>query len=255
MFHDLVPHGCEDASGFPGRDAARYKVTPERFAGHVDAILGRLGWATVSASVAITFDDGGVSALRGADVLESRGLRGWFFVTTDYIGQRGFLDRRSLRDLDARGHVIGSHSCSHPLRMAHCSSRQLSAEWIDSRGELTDILGHDVLTASVPGGDYARSVAISAGTAGFTTLFTSEPMRAIAHVGPVAVHGRFVVRSGTKPKTVSALVAGAPLPVMRQFVGWQLRKGMKRAAGSAYLELRRRLLRHGREVSWGDTKG
>lgn len=255
MFHDLVPQGGEDASGFPGRDAARYKVTPEHFAAHVDAIVSVLGWATASASVVITFDDGGVSALRAADVLENRKLRGWFFVTTGYIGHRGFLDARDLRDLDARGHVVGSHSRSHPLRLAHCSSRQLSDEWAGSRDDLTDILGHSVLTASVPGGDYAERVAVAAGAAGFTTLFTSEPTRALAQAGAVTVHGRFVVRRGTKPRTVSALVAGAPWPAIRQLVGWNLRKGMKGVAGSAYLDLRRRLLRHGREVSWGDRKG
>jgi peptidoglycan/xylan/chitin deacetylase (PgdA/CDA1 family) len=254
MFHDVVPPGCEDASGFPGRDAARYKVTPQHFAAHIDAILSRLGWATASASLVITFDDGGESALRAADVLENRRLRGWFFVTTGYIGHRGFLDARGLRDLDARGHVVGSHSRSHPLRMAHCSSRQLSDEWVGSRDDLTGILGHPVLTASVPGGDYAEQVAVAAGAAGFTTLFTSEPTRPVVHVGPVAVRGRFVVRRGTKLRTLSAHVAGSRWPAMRQFVGWNLRKGLKHATGWAYLDLRRWLLRHGDDVSWGDTK-
>ena len=31
MYHDVVPHGLEDSSGFPGRDSARYKVTPAQF--------------------------------------------------------------------------------------------------------------------------------------------------------------------------------------------------------------------------------
>ena len=28
MYHDVVAPGADDASGFPGRDAALYKVTP-----------------------------------------------------------------------------------------------------------------------------------------------------------------------------------------------------------------------------------
>ena len=38
MYHDVVPAGAEDTSGFPGRDAALYKVTPELFDTHLEAI-------------------------------------------------------------------------------------------------------------------------------------------------------------------------------------------------------------------------
>jgi hypothetical protein len=38
MYHDIVAAGDEDTSGFPGRDAALYKITPEAFAAHLDAI-------------------------------------------------------------------------------------------------------------------------------------------------------------------------------------------------------------------------
>ena len=65
----------------------------------------------------ITVDDGGVSYYTVvADRLERLGWRGHCFVTTDMIGQRGFLTRRQIRELDGRGHIIGSHSASHPTR-------------------------------------------------------------------------------------------------------------------------------------------
>ena len=38
MYHDLVAVGDEDSSGFPGRDAALYKITPRMFAAHLNAI-------------------------------------------------------------------------------------------------------------------------------------------------------------------------------------------------------------------------
>jgi len=38
MYHDVVAAGDEDVSGFPGRDAALYKVTPATFAAHLDAL-------------------------------------------------------------------------------------------------------------------------------------------------------------------------------------------------------------------------
>jgi peptidoglycan/xylan/chitin deacetylase (PgdA/CDA1 family) len=254
MYHDIVATGSEDASGFPGRDAARYKLSPERFVSHIDAILAVAATSTAARPLTITFDDGGASATLAADLLEARGLRGWFFITADYIGRPGFVNRRALQDLHARGHIVGSHSCSHPLRIAQCSDGQLLDEWTRSRGELTEMLGDDVTTASVPGGDYSKRVAIAASAAGLTQLFTSEPSYALERVDGVAVRGRFVVRAGTTPATVAAVVAGARWPAARQRVSWNVRKALKRTAGASYLEVRRMLLRHGREVRWGDIK-
>src|SRR5262245_15239565 len=131
MYHDVVAAGADDTSGFPGRDAALYKVTPEQFASHLDAIarlnapdlpnLPGLPGPRREATPRITFDDGGVSALVAADLLEARGRIGYFFITANYIGTRGFVARDDIRALARRGHVVGSHSCSHPLRMGHCS--------------------------------------------------------------------------------------------------------------------------------------
>ena len=51
-------------------------------------------------------------------MLERYGWPGYFFVATDWIGRPGFLNAAQFRELDSRGHVIGSHSCSYPERMA-----------------------------------------------------------------------------------------------------------------------------------------
>src|SRR6476659_11173864 len=149
MYHDIVAAGDEDSSGFPGRDAALYKITPEIFAAHLDAIAST---ATAALAPLITFDDGGKSAIAAAQMLEERGWRGWFFVTTNYIGTRGFLSAADIRQLASRGHVVGSHACSHPLRMGHCSRPQLIEEFSRSRSVLSDLVGSDVRVASVPGG-------------------------------------------------------------------------------------------------------
>ncbi len=53
----------------------------------------------------------------------------------------GFVDAASIRDLDRRGHVVGSHSCSHPLRIGHCSAAQLRDEWNRSRDVISAIVG------------------------------------------------------------------------------------------------------------------
>jgi len=261
MYHDIVAAGEEDTSGFPGRDAALYKVTPATFAAHLDALalLHDLpGPVAVPApprhpTVVMTFDDGGRSALLAADLLEQRARIGHFFVTTDYIGIRGFLTEGEIRELAQRGHVIGSHSCSHPLRMGHCSWSQLLAEWSRSCSILGDIVGDEVRSASVPGGDFAPQVAEAAARAGITQLFTSEPTGDARYAFGLTTIGRFAIQRGTTADTAAALASGDWLPCARQAVLWKAKKVSKRLGGQRYLQIRKLLLRHGDDVRWGDT--
>jgi peptidoglycan/xylan/chitin deacetylase (PgdA/CDA1 family) len=250
MYHDVVAAGAEDRSGFPGRDAALYKVTIARFEEHLTALSG-LG--PRDRGFVITFDDGGIAAIDAANALERHGLVGYFFVTTNYIGTRGFLDAAQIRELHARGHVVGSHSCSHPLRIGHCTWPQLVDEWTHSRAALEDILRCEVRCASVPGGDFAPRVADAAARAGITHLFTSEPTAAVRRAFGLTLQGRFTIQRWTTADTVSGLAAGDWLPLARQTVLWNAKKLTKRIGGARYLQLRRFLIGHGDEVQWGDT--
>jgi len=252
MYHDIVAAGAEDSSGFPGRDAARYKVTPERFGGHLRAITA--GRPAARSGPVITFDDGGVGALTAATILERYGLHGHFLVTANYLGTRGFLNESDLRDLRSRGHLIGSHSCSHPLRMGHCSPARLVDEWTRSRDVISNILGEAIAVASVPGGDYAPAVAEAAARAGFTQLFTSEPTARPDRVFGLELRGRFTIYQRTAASTVEGLVCGSWLPRTRQTLAWNTRKMSKRITGRRYLQIRRLLLRHDSTVQWGDSE-
>jgi peptidoglycan/xylan/chitin deacetylase (PgdA/CDA1 family) len=252
MYHDVVDDGAEDSSGFVGRDAALYKVTPRQLDAHLDAIVeSHTGTSPANGFVA-TFDDGGVTAMTAADALERRGLRGQFFVTVNYIGTDGFVTKADLIELDSRGHSVGSHSCSHPLRMGHCTWSQLVHEWVHSRAVLSDVLSHDVRIASVPGGDFAPRVARAAALAGYTKLFTSEPDRVLRHAYGLTLIGRFAVRRWTSAKTAAALAAGRFLPCAQQALLWNARKLTKRLGGEQYLRLRRFLLGDRDRAHWGD---
>jgi hypothetical protein len=248
MYHDVVEPGAEDTSGFPGRDAALYKVTPALLEQHLAAVIR----ATASGPPAFTFDDGGVSAMRAADALERHGVRGHFFVTANYIGRPGFVDRHDMRDLQGRGHIVGSHSCSHPLRMGHCSWERLVDEWTRSREIISSILGEAVTVGSVPGGDFEPAVAEAAAGAGLTELFNSEPTPEVRHVFGLRLRGRFTIQRWTTASTAAALARGGWLPRTRQAVLWNAKKIGKRVSGERYLRLRRLLLGHGDEVEWGD---
>jgi peptidoglycan/xylan/chitin deacetylase (PgdA/CDA1 family) len=268
MYHDLVAEGDEEASGFPGRDAALYKISVTAFSQHLDAISQSLSSRPARpahpahpappvppAAPILTFDDGGVSAMVAADLLEQRGWIGHFFITTNYIGRRGFLSPDEVRSLAARGHVIGAHSCSHPLRMARCPWEQLVDEWSRSCSVLSGIIGGRVDEASVPGGDFAPQVAQAAARAGIVRLFTSEPTGRIRKAYGLTLAGRFTVQRWTSASTAAAMAQGDWFPCARQTLIWNAKKMTKRLGGARYLQVRRLLLGQRKEVQWGDFKG
>ncbi len=252
MYHDVAgPDGR--AGGFDSAGANVYTVAMAEFERQLDGIAssvdspprridGDIGDRSANGAWALTFDDGGASAAEVGERLAARGWSAHFFVIADKIGQPGFLGWEGVRALAAQGHVIGSHSCSHPARMTDLPPARLREEWSRSVGLLSDALGEPVRTASVPGGFYSDAVGGAAAGAGIRTLFTSEPRRSIGWVDGCAVAGRFAVRGSTATSRVVAAAAGSWRPWITQRVGWELRGVAKRIAGTRYERLREMLL-------------
>jgi peptidoglycan/xylan/chitin deacetylase (PgdA/CDA1 family) len=254
MYHDVVENGDFASSGFAGEGAHVYKLRREDFERHLDAI-GAAVPASVITSIAarrewsgltpvfLTFDDGGVSALHpAADLLERRGWRGHFFITTDRIGTPGFLSAAEVRELHARGHVIGSHSVSHPTRMAALPRVEMDREWRESLARLADITGAVVRVASVPGGYYSREVGRSAAAAGIEVLFTSEPTAATSLVETCLLIGRYVVQRDMGPEWSAGFAAGRRGFRWRQSALWSAKRVAKAIGGGTYLRIRKSML-------------
>jgi peptidoglycan/xylan/chitin deacetylase (PgdA/CDA1 family) len=255
LYHDVVEPDDFTASGFPGADADSYKMDVGRFAAHVAAIdratphkpvsaFRLLQQASAEPVRLITFDDGGVSAYTHiASLLEKQGWPGHFFVTTNRIGSPTFLTREQIRSLRERGHIIGSHSVSHPVRMSACGWDVLLNEWSNSRRALSDILGEDVTVASVPGGYFSKTVALAASAAGIRLLFTSEPTARCHVVDECLVVGRYCLRRGSPAVRAAQLLRGERLPRVSSWLSWNTRKAAKRIGGDIYLRARLSLLR------------
>lgn len=243
LFHDVVRQDAAE-SGFSGPVADRYKLPLRLFETHLEGIGRARGEAPVLvrapaeafvSGYALTFDDGGVSyATVAADLMEARGWRGHCFVSTDQIGRRGFVTAAQIRDLDRRGHVIGSHSATHPTRFSACSWPRMVEEWRTSAAALADILGKPVTVASLPGGYFSRAAAVAAAAAGIRVLFTSEPVVVARAIGECVVVGRFAVHDSTPTAHVTALATGARPAVWRERGIWQVKKTIKPLLGSAY---------------------
>lgn len=252
LFHDVYVTDPAE-SGFEGEGAARYKLPLAEFSEQLERLAAVLESRPVLAGqehgdldtpVAITVDDGGLSYhSQVAELLEKHGWRGHCFVATGWIGRPGFLDRGHLRDLHQRGHVIGSHSVTHPTRFAACSYPEMLREWRDSRAALEDILGAAVRIASLPGGYYSRQVAESAAQAGITMLFNSEPETRLRDVQGCTVFGRYTIRRGDGPAYPARVAAHAFGARQAAWFMWNSKKLAKAALGSEYPKLTARLAR------------
>lgn len=236
MLHDVLPDGRPlDESGFTGPGPDRYKIRKPLF----EAMARR---ARASGAV-LTFDDGGRSALDVvAPVLAQHGLRGEFFVATSRLGTPGFLDHRGVAELAAMGHVVGSHSHTHPEVMAALPDEEILAEWRTSVAVLEDATGRPVRSASVPNGFTNRAVVAAAQEAGLETLYTSTPTRRRRTSGTVEVVGRFAVLAVDNPRWCIALAAGALAPRLQQQARWHALALPKRLLGERYPAVRSRVL-------------
>jgi hypothetical protein len=107
-------------------------------------------------------------------------------------------------------------------------------EWTRSRQVLEDLLGHDVVVASVPGGSYSRTVARTALDAGVRILFTSEPITAVHDEGGCRVLGRFTIRRGDGPDTARRIMLPAAWTRWSAWAMWNAKGLAKPILGSAY---------------------
>ena len=228
MYHEVTDDPA--TSGFQRPSARQYTHTRAAFRDHLERIATRaltprlvveLDFDRSGRHLLLTFDDGGKSALGVAEELARRGWLAHFFIVTSRIGERTFVDPVEIRWLRSCGHVIGSHSHTHPDIFRDQPRGRMLGEWRDSAAILEDILGEPCLAASVPGGDLSSFVLDTASEAGFRYLFTSEPWFTPQRLGDCWIIGRVCLKAGMAPHAIEELAT---------FRGWrraQLMRGLK----------------------------
>jgi peptidoglycan/xylan/chitin deacetylase (PgdA/CDA1 family) len=248
MYHDVTAPGHPEESGFTGAGPDLYKLDWERFDAHLDA-LARYGRAPVThdskhgvGDWILTFDDGGACSAAVAEAVAARGWVAHFFVPSATIGTERFATADELRAIVALGHVVGSHSHTHPIPVSGLTPAQVSREWSESTQLLSELLGTPVTAASVPGGYTSSDVERSAVAAGIQTLFTSQPTTRVRTVDGGTVSGRYAIRSTTSSAAVLALITGRGLERRRQSASWAVKGVSKRVLGGAYPRIREALL-------------
>lgn len=136
-------------------------------------------------AVMLSVDDGYKAGFRGAEAFEAAGYRGVFFVNPGSLAapasaaRSAFGTAQDLRDLEARGHDIGSHGMTHANlgRVPTGLDVEAYRAWLDrelagSRRALERILGHPVTDLAWPYGAYNEAVIRAAQAAGYRQLYT-----------------------------------------------------------------------------------
>ncbi len=249
MYHDVVPLGDDEYSGFPGGAAALYKFDTETFKEHIELTNQLIKEKPITVHdflegkhkkpFMLSFDDGGISSyIIIAEILKELEWKAHFFMTTDYFNDPRFLNKEQMLEMIKDGHVIGSHSVSHPTRMSELSYKQMQQQWQDSKKALEDLLGMEINTASVPGGYYSLDVAKTAAEAGYKALFTSEPVQKSFNVDGCEIIGRYTIFRRMSSQQAAKLAAGDFSTCFGQWFYWNLKKVAKKSAGGLYLKLR-----------------
>ena len=116
--------------------------------------------------VVVTFDDGFTSTFEHAmPILERYRIPATMFIVAGRIGadndwmqrrgrpRRTLMDAGQIREMNAAGITIGSHTLSHP-QLPDCTPEEKATEIGDSRKRLEDLLGHAIEHFAYPFGLY-----------------------------------------------------------------------------------------------------
>lgn len=92
------------------------------------------------------------------------------------------MTKKQIKELRERGHIIGSHSHSHPQNISELANSDLLEEWSRSKKLLESITGEEIKMASIPNGYSNERVALQAFQAGYDLLYTSEPSTKLSNL-------------------------------------------------------------------------
>lgn len=187
----LLYHSIDKNSRQP---AWRWAVSLEAFRRQLD-MLRESGYQTILASdmkryqelpaksICITFDDGLADNLDAVEALVERQMCASFFIVGGDIGKhtswlgnshpaQQMLTAANLREMEAAGMEIGSHSLGHK-KLAQEDDQAVAYELSESRKVLSDVLGRNVDVFAYPHGSHNDRVVELTRQAGYRLAFST----------------------------------------------------------------------------------
>lgn len=224
MYHAVTPGKIRP--GWP------WAISMQQFREQLDFLLAE-GYATptmgelVSAprkkwsgrTAIITFDDGYVNNLAACEELQKRGMRASWFLVTGSIGQPPqwpadgrptgrLLNAAELREMQAYGMEIGSHTVSH-VRLTEVNDTRLSKELADSKATLEDLLGNSVGSFAYPYGVWDQRCATAVKLAGYSAACTTRTGWALRDSDPYRLRRLTILNSDTLNSLARKLYLGS----------------------------------------------
>ena len=243
MYPDVYS-STEKESGFQFPTSYPYKISVTKFEEQVRFAHNYCKQNNLSKDIIeFTFDDGGESFYRiAAPILEKYGFRGVFFISTSHIGTDKFLTAEQVKALHQQGHIVASHSHSHPRNMTELSVNDLLNEWRTSVQILEDIIRVPVMIASIPSGYNSKEVTDTAAQAGIKILYTSKPTIKSIHTIGIVLIGRYVIHSNTSIETFGKIISSANYR-RKMLYRWKLINCAKKILGTRYNNIKNSLFR------------
>ena len=137
----------------------------------------------------VSVDDGSVSDMRAADLLEKYGLKATFYIPATN-SERPVLPAAQVRALSA-GFEIGGHTYGH-VALHKLSPVQVSAELAGGKNWVEDVTGQPANSFCYPRGKFNTSVRQAVVLAGFigarTCLFNRSELAADPFLTGVSTH-------------------------------------------------------------------
>jgi hypothetical protein len=222
-YHEIVPT----------EQSYRYAVTSLALDRHLQlAAKLRSADDCTSTSHRFTFDDGHVSSYRFAlPVLTKHAVTAVFFAIGSYIGNRpDYMTWEQLKELATRGHEIQSHGWSH-IPLTQCSNLKLTEELLRSKQTLEDKLQVKVEAISAPHGRLNPTVLEACARAGYTRVFTSDPLIRLQVREGVSLVGRLVVDRTLSDRELQLLLQEDPRAILRLRLSRSMKKRIKSVLG------------------------
>lgn len=253
MYHAISDHElpCDEV----GSDDAIYTVRPETFRSQLTYMKKRAIAAQSLAKhlaagrhdsrhVVFTFDDGNrTDAMVALPLLQEFGFSATFFITTDWIGNRGFVTKEDIRELHAAGMELGSHGHTHRY-FNEMSTNELAKELALSTATLSEITGSPVLSLGAPGGRLHPQLETAARRNRIETICTSRFGLLTADSSKLSIP-RIPVLRATKSEEFAKIVGCNSRYYRRKNARYVILQNAKKILGNAvYERFRNRVLKN-----------
>jgi peptidoglycan/xylan/chitin deacetylase (PgdA/CDA1 family) len=187
---------------------SRWNTEPRRF----EDLMKQITEHKNIKNITITIDDAGKGNYEYMlPLFEKFQLKAHIFVPTHFIASEGekspYMTSSQICEFSKLGHIVGSHSHTHPKNISLLSVKEIEEEWLKSKEILEDITGKKVETCSIPGGFYSKAQLGIIKELGYGTIFNSVPTYDSLYQDDLELRGRFSIERKTSDKVFQSILS------------------------------------------------